>query len=64
MPITEVSTRSKAGKDKRIKGINEQINYISKMSIKEYLNNWRKTKKLETIFTINKKIKYDLMVKF
>ena len=64
MAITEGPTRSKAERDERIKEIDEKINYISKMSIREYLNNWRKTKKLETIVTINKKIKYDLKVKF
>ena len=89
MAIKEVSTRSKAEKDKRIKEIDEQINYISKMSIREYLNYSRdeerkkadrndeensvstideiieeRLKKLETIVTINKKIKCDLKVKF
>ena len=89
MAITEGPTRSKAERDERIKEIDEKINYISKMSIREYLNYSRdeerkkverndeensvstideiieeRLKKLETIVTINKKIKYDLKVKF
>ena len=38
MAITEGPTRSKAERDERIKEIDEKINYISKMSIREYLN--------------------------
>ena len=89
MAITEGQTRSKAERDERIKEIDEKINYISKMSIREYLNYSRneerkkaerndeensestideiieeRLKKLETIVTINKKIKCDLKVKF
>ena len=37
--LTEGRTRSNDEKDKRIKEIDEQINYISKMSIRENLNN-------------------------
>ena len=89
LAITEGPTRSKAERDERIKEIDEKINYISKMSIREYLNYSRdkerkkadrndeensvstideiieeRLKKLETIVTINKKIKCDLKVKF
>lgn len=89
MAITEGPTRCKEDRDKKIKKIDEQINYISKMSIKEYLNYSRdeerkkaekydeensvstideiieeRLKKLENIVKINKKIKYDLKVKF